>query len=93
MSPWKPGQKLKDIEAATMDAALAYYGGNKTNAALALNISVRTMRKWCNGGRKKYQEKLKLEKTQHPGNKRRLCCGLFVEIECRKCGITHHRGT
>ncbi len=40
---WQPGKTLDEIERETIEAALKFYQGNKTQTAQSLNITVRTL--------------------------------------------------
>jgi DNA-binding NtrC family response regulator len=41
---WTPEKTLEQVERETIEQALAFFNGNKTNTAKALDISVRTLR-------------------------------------------------
>lgn len=41
---WEPGRSLREIKIAAVEAALEYFGGNKTLAARDLGISLRSIR-------------------------------------------------
>lgn len=41
---WEPGRTLRSIKIAAVEAALEYFGGNKTIAARDLGISLRSIR-------------------------------------------------
>lgn len=43
MSSWSPGQTLESIEKIAIQQAYKFYRGNKTQTALSLGISVRTL--------------------------------------------------
>ena len=40
---WQPGQTLDDIERITIESALKFYHGNKTQTANSLGITIRTL--------------------------------------------------
>lgn len=43
MLMWQPGMTLEDVEKRVIEQALRYYSGNKTQTAVGLGISVKTL--------------------------------------------------